>query len=219
MEVLIVNASPRAPISHSKEYGRLLGECLCKTENVCVQHTIALREKQVEESVVRTQTADHVVLVFPLYVDSVPVTVLSLFSKLAQIYAEKQAPFVMHVVINCGFLESYQNNTAVSIVRLFCKRQGISFGSVLRIGSGEAILGTPFQKRVEAALNKLAQSIISGEAQTYSVQMPLPKWLFIRASNRFWLKRGQKNGLTRAQMEAEEVKDARQAKNPKNTTR
>lgn len=206
MEILMINASPRAPISHSKEYARMLAQQFLSNQEITVKHTIALGEKRIEESAACTQSADYVVLVFPLYVDSVPVTVLSLFSCLERLYAAKKAKFVMHVVVNCGFLEAYQNDTAVAAVKLFCKQNNIAFGSALCIGSGEAILGTPFRRRVEKALCKLSESIVNGEEETYYVQMPLPKWMFVRAGNRFWQKRGEANGLTYAQMASGEIK-------------
>lgn len=55
----------------------------------------------------------------------------------------------MSVLINCGFLECRQNDVAVEMVRLFCRQNGYRFGSVLKIGSGEAIWDTPFRLLVE----------------------------------------------------------------------
>lgn len=91
-------------------------------------------------------------LVFPLYADGLPVTLMHFLKQLAQ--QEFQAPPTVHMLINCGFLEPRQNDVACDMVRLFCAQHGFPFGSVLRVGSGEAILTTPLCRPCEAEAEK-----------------------------------------------------------------
>ena len=73
------------------------------------------------------RAADALVLVFPLYADSLPVPLLRLFKEL-EACPPCRRPAVS-VVVNCGFLEPFQNDIAVEMVRLFCRRNGYPFAA------------------------------------------------------------------------------------------
>ena len=109
------------------------------------------------------------------------------------------------VLINCGFLEPGQNDVAVQMVELFCGQNGYPFGSVLKIGGGEAILDTPFRGLVRRKLRKLAGAISAGRHRSLQVTMPLPKRLFLRASTAYWTDMGGRGGVTREQMATMEI--------------
>ena len=79
------------------------------------------------------------------------------------------------------------------------------FGSVLSIGSGEAILNTPFRGLVGRKLKQLVASMARGQGRRLKVTMPLPKKLFIKASTTYWENDGKRNGITRAQMETMDI--------------
>ena len=136
-KVLILNASPRAPRSNSKEYAKLFSKFYHgKTEYLDIKRTnhASLIEKLSDFS--------DLLFVFPLYADSIPVTLLNFLKDLEQVTPARKP--TISVLINCGFIEPQQNDIAVEMMRLFCRENGYPFGSVLKIGSGEAILSTPF---------------------------------------------------------------------------
>lgn len=108
-------------------------------------------------------------------------------------------------MINCGFIEPEQNDVAVKMVRFFCESQGYPFASVLRIGSGEAILTTPFKWLVERKIKRLAVSVAEGRDESMKTTMPLPKRIFIKASVSYWVNYGKRNGVTREQMAAMDI--------------
>lgn len=196
--ILILNGSPRAARSNSKRYAAMLEErCGCETAYFPISKTNhqALCGKLGEVS--------DVVLVFPLYADGIPVTLLN-FLKALERHPPKHRPTVS-VLINCGFLECRQNDAAVEMVRLFCRQNGYRFGSVLKIGSGEAIWDTPFRLLVARKIRRLAASLMRGAYGTWQVTMPLSPRLFLRASTAYWTKYGERNGVTRAQMETMEI--------------
>ena len=140
-----------------------------------------------------------VLFVFPLYADGIPVTLLN-FLKTLEEHAPAQKPTVS-VLINCGFLEPEQNEVAVQMVQLFCRKNGYPFGSVLEIGSGEAILTTPFRLLVRSNIKKLGVSIVRKEHRTLKTTMPISKRMFLKASATYWTRYGKRNGITREQME------------------
>lgn len=197
-KMMILNGSPRAPRSNSKQYAQIFSEKYeSETEsyNISKNNHLELCEKMAGFS--------HVLLVFPLYADAIPVTLLHFLKTLEQ-HPPITKP-VISVLINCGFLEYQQNEIAVEMIRLFCRQNGYRFGSVLKIGSGEAILGTPFRFLVVKKIKKLAVSIATGKYKTLHVTMPLPRRMFIAASTRYWTEYGRKNGITKEQMETMQI--------------
>ena len=91
------------------------------------------------------------------------------------------------------------------MVELFCKQNGYSFGSVLKIGSGEAILDSPFKFLVTAKIRKLSRSICNKNYITLKTTMPLPKSLFLKASTQYWIKYGQKYGTSEEEMQTMKI--------------
>ena len=144
-KVMIINASPRAPKSNSKQYAQLfLEHCRLDTEYCEVKKSNHLALCQMIEN------CSDIVFVFPLYADSIPVTLLN-FLKTLQETASSKKPTIS-VMINCGFIEPYQNDIAVKMLQLFARKNGYPFGSAFKIGSGEAILTTPFRIVLKAKL-------------------------------------------------------------------
>lgn len=196
--ILILNGSPRAPRSNSKRYAALfMNRCKvqCEYQNITRTNHAALCEKMNEVS--------DVLLVFPLYADGLPVTLLDFLKTLETCPPERKP--VISVLINCGFFEYHQNDIAVRMVELFCRQNGYRFGSVLKIASGEAILDTPFCGLVKRKLEQLAAAIVQGKARVLHVSMPLTRGMFVRASTRYWVSYGKKNGVSREQMAVMEI--------------
>lgn len=192
-KVLILNGSPRAPRSNSQKYAELFTKAgRLETEYCNITKTNHL------ELCRRLEGVTDLLFVFPLYADGIPVTLLN-FLKTLEANPPQRKPTVS-VLINCGFLEPEQNDLAVKILELYCRQNGYPFGSVLKIGSGEAILATPFSILVRSRLKKLASSLEKQSYGTWQVTMPLTKKMFLKASTVYWTNYGKKNGVTREQM-------------------
>ena len=142
-------------------------------------------------------------LVFPLYADGIPVTLLNFLKRLEQ--NPPQSKPVISVMVNCGFLEPHQNNIAVKMVRIFCRKNGYPFGSVLKIGSGEAILNSPFKIFVSSKIKKFTRSIVSRAYEEFKVTMPISKKMFLNASTGYWINYAKKNGVTREEMDTMQI--------------
>lgn len=197
-KLVILNGSPRAPKSNSKRYAELfLSHWKGDAESF---NLVRGDHRLICEKVGQ---ASQVLLVFPLYADGIPTCLLDFLKELEQ--AELPNRPVVSVLINCGFLEPQQNDVAVEMVRLFCSRNGYPMGSVLKIGSGEAILDSPFRFLAERKIRKLAGSMARGENRTFSVTMPLSRGMFVSASTRYWVHYGKRRGVTREQMETMEI--------------
>lgn len=197
-KVLILNGSPRAPKSNSRQYAQLFAKA-CRMETVYCNIT----KTNHLELCSAVEDCSDLLLVFPLYADGIPTPLLQ-FLKTLEAHPPKTRP-VVSVLINCGFLEPEQNDAAVEMIGLFCAQNGYPLGSVLKIGSGEAILATPFRALVRGKIKKLAAALECRRSQTFRVTMPLPKWMFLKASTGYWTGYGQRNGITREQMATMEI--------------
>lgn len=197
-KVMIINGSPRAPKSNSKQYAQLFSEyCRWDTEYCEVNKSNHLTLCRMIENY------SDIVFVFPLYADSIPVTLLNFLKTL-----EEKAPLkkpTISVVINCGFIEPYQNDIAVKMLQLFARKNGYPFGSAFKIGSGEAILTTPFRIFLKAKMKKFAVSIANQTYKEFQVTMPISKKMFIKASTTYWENYGKKNGVSKEQMETMQI--------------
>ncbi|MGI5957863.1 MAG: hypothetical protein ACOX60_00405 [Massiliimalia sp.] len=200
-KIMIINASPRAPKSNSKQYG----DIFTKYSKWPVEY-FNLTKRNHEQLCQEMERFSDVLFVFPLYADSIPVTLLN-FLKVLEQHPVRNNP-VISVLINCGFIEPYQNEIAVKMVQLFCKRNGYPFGSVLKIGGGEAILTTPFRFLAVRKIHKLARSIQLKQYQNLRVTMPISKKMFLNASTRYWIQYGAKNGITKEQMETMKIESS-----------
>lgn len=197
-KVMIINASPRAPKSNSKQYANLFAKyCRLDTEYYEVKKSNHLTLCQMIENY------SDIVFVFPLYVDSVPVTLLN-FLKAMEDNALLKKPTIS-VVINCGFIEPYQNDIAAKMLQLFARKNRYPYGSTFKIGSGKAILTTPFRIFLKERMKRFAVSIERQRYNDFQVTMPILKKMFIKASTAYWENYGKKNGISKEKMEIMEI--------------
>lgn len=198
-KIIIINGSPRASHSNSRQYAAIFQQAM--GENFPVYDAIT---KKPEEAFRAVEQASDLLLVFPLYADGVPAVLLRFLKELEN-HAETPRVLRVHVLVNCGFLEPEQNTAALEIIRLFCKKNGFTVGSTLQIGSGEAILTTPFAFLARRKIRQFAAAVRTGRHKALKTTMPLPKQSFIKASTKFWLSRGAQNGVSKEQMETMEI--------------
>ncbi|EOT2958998.1 hypothetical protein ACSW9O_09570 [Clostridium perfringens] len=196
--VIIINGSPRAPRSNSKEYGEIFSSYYKGQAN-----TFNITKNNHKEICSKIGEYTDILFVFPLYADGLPVTMLN-FLKVLEENPPKNKPKV-NVIINCGFIEPEQNNVCIDMVKLFCKQNTYEFNSVLSIGGGEAILGTPFKIFVKWKIKKLAKSIYNNIPENLSVTMPISKNMYLKASTNYWINYGKRNGITKSQMETMKI--------------
>lgn len=197
-KVMILNGSPRAPKSNSKKYSEIFmkySRLQCDYFNITKSNHLKL--------IAEMEKYSDVIIVFPLYADSLPVGLLN-FLKNLENNLPAQRP-VISILINCGFLEYEQNSVAVSMIRYFCRRNNFPIGSTLMLGSGEAILDTPFRYIAVRAIKRLSESVNKGNYKDITATMPLPKWLFKMAARSYWINYGKKFGVSEKEMQRLEI--------------
>lgn len=197
-KVMILNGSPRAPKSNSKKYSEIFmkySRLQCDYFNITKTNHLKL--------IAEMEKYSDVIIVFPLYADSLPVGLLN-FLKNLEDNLPAQRP-VISILINCGFLEYEQNSVAVNMIRYFCRLNNFPIGSILMLGSGEAILETPFRYIAVRAIKRLSESVNKGNYKDITATMPLPKWLFKMAARSYWIRYGKKFGVCEKEMQRLEI--------------
>ena len=144
------------------------------------------------------------IVVSPLYWDSIPSDLLNTFKSISETDLEGKG---MIAIINCGFPEAYQADTAIEICRNMAIKSGMEWKGGLTIGGGGSIDGRPLstygpERNAVRALDLMCESIIKGEGLTSEAEglaaLPFfPTTLYIIAANHHWRRLARKNGIKR----------------------
>ena len=205
MKISIINGSPKLGKSTSElmiDYlFKELGEQEIQIYSIA---KTALTNMQITELI----QSDALILVFPLYVDSIPSHLLrQLIALEAAGFKEKEVK--LYCIINNGFFEGEQNHIAVCQIRLWGQSAGLIWGQGFGIGAGEMYpliqnipLGYGPKKNLGYAIKTLAQNILthsSAEDTFLSVNWPRFLWR-IQASTLVWYPRARVNGLKKREL-------------------
>ncbi len=154
--------------------------------------------------------ADLLVLITPLYVDSLPAPVTRALERLAR--ENKSDPGgrkkAFMAILNCGFPESFHNYTGLAIARQFAMENGYEWMGGLPLGMGGAIDSRPLRecgrmvRNVLKSLDLTAASLDRGdpvppEALELMEKQFLPRWLYIALGNLGWKKQAKRYGVNR----------------------
>ena len=149
--------------------------------------------------------ADVLLVVFPLYVDSLPAPLIKSLTLIQTALGERATkPSVkVYAVCNCGFYEARQTGLALQMVEQFAVRCGFTWGYGLGIGCGGMLLGFADDMskgptaNVDAALRELAESLQSSDIRSENqfVIPRFPRLLYQLGGNIGWLQMARANRL------------------------
>jgi multimeric flavodoxin WrbA len=159
----------------------------------------ALRADEGAALVATVDGADVIVLAAPLYVDAVPAATVRAMERIAghrQEAVTSHRPRLM-AIVQCGFPEASQNDTALAIYRRFAEEAGLEWAGGLGIGMGGAISGKPVEKlggmarNLRQALDLAAAALAEGrpvpeEAVALAAKPFMPQWMYVLAAHLGW---------------------------------
>ncbi len=151
--------------------------------------------------------ADLILLVFPLYIDSLPFLMMKSLEVMAEhISAHSQeSPKRLFAISNNGAPEAHHNAVALSICRQFAAATGMIWSGGLAMGGGVILNGQPIEeaqrkglpvKHISQALDLASAALADGqivtpEAAKLMTKIPIPfmpfrlwRWLYIKLVNR-----------------------------------
>lgn len=211
--ILLLVGSARRPRSTSEAMGAYLLEQMADRgwdSETLLLHRVLGKAEQQETLFHEVDQADVIVLAFPLYVDSLPanaIRALELIHERRRAGPHRREQKLL-AIVNSGFPEAHQSDTAIAICRQFAREAGLEFAGGLRLGGGGAINGRPIEevggaaRFVVAALDMAAEAIAAGhpipeEAVETMGTSVVPAWGYRWMGWLGWRLQARQNGVLR----------------------
>jgi NAD(P)H-dependent FMN reductase len=214
--VLLLVGSAKRPQSTSESLGMYLCDRLhergFETDALLLHRALKTDEGR-EELLAASDAADILVVACPLYADSLPYLAVKAMELMAQHRKNGQAGTEVEradkqrllALVNSGFPEAHQNDTALAICRQFAREAGFDWAGGLALGGGQAVHGQPLSevegmaRHAVQALNLAAAALAEGrpvphEAVEAMAKPIIPTWAYTWMSKIGWRWQARKNG-------------------------
>ncbi len=181
-----------------------------ETESLTLRGNL-LQEEGLAEFGTAIDRTNLILLVFPLYIDSLPFLMMKSLEVMAEHFSNcsEKNPKRLFALANNGFPEAYQNALALAICQRFAIDTNMIWLGGLAMGAGEALFGglpiegteragRPPVKQIIQALDVASAALGNGqivppEAAQLMAKTPIPfmpfrlwRWLFIKMANQHW---------------------------------
>lgn len=133
MKTLILTLSPRKNFSASMYFSKVLKFFMGKSS---VRILELKSEKQYIQVEKQLDKVDNIVFVTPVYVDTIPSTVLEKLQKMERYAKDKDIKLNVYAITNCGFYEGEQCELAQTTFKIWCEKCKFSWKGGLGIGAG-----------------------------------------------------------------------------------
>jgi hypothetical protein len=210
-QLLLLVGSAKQNRSTSEVLGRYVVDKLAESgfeSETLFAHKILKSDEDKHKLLLSVSRADLVVLAFPLYVDCLPYPVINALELIAgnrQAGAGSKKQSLL-CVVNCGFPEARQNDTAVAICRQFAREAGFEWLGGLALGAGEVINGRSLSevkgqarnviRSLDLAIDALADGKPVPERAVDLMARPLvPRWLYLLLGGSRWKRESKQHGV------------------------
>jgi len=171
-------------------------------------HKILKSDTAKDEMLSSVSKSDLIILAFPLYVDCLPYSVISMLEQIAknrQTNSDLKKQSLL-CIVNCGFPEAHQNDTAIAICRQFARETDFDWAGGLALGAGEVIAGQSLSKVKRLSRNVIKSLDLAAEALADNkpvsqkaidlIAKPLiPKWLYLIVGDSRWKRESKEHGV------------------------
>jgi len=191
---LLLVGSPRGlEKSTSGRFGARLLDALARqayrTDRIHV-HAAMRSPGELDKALAAVAAADLVILSLPLYVDSFPAPTIACLEEVAR-RGIGRGHVQFALLIQCGFPERDQNDTAVAIGQRFAAEAGWTWLGALALGAAQTYSDT-----VNDALDRVAEALAGGHPIPHVfVRTAMPAWLYRIGGNLMWRREAKKNGV------------------------
>ncbi len=206
---LLLVGSPKGKKSTSQALGGYLFDQLdnygIQTETIHLYPALGTAEGR-QSLLAAVDSHDLIVLASPLYIDCLPGPVTHALELIAAHCAEEPDQHAFTAIINSGFPEAKQNETALAICAAFTRRAGFIWAGGLALGGGAGVVnGTPLIKlgwrasSIRIALELAARSLAAGmpipdNAIALMGKRRIPNWLLFGLSSISWKAQSRRYG-------------------------
>lgn len=190
----LINGSPKYGSSNSEYFLKTISKKLDS------YNLFSLKKDKYETIIHSINNSDAVIFAFPLYVDSPSSITLSFLDYILDNKINLSNKLI-YVIVNCGFRESTQNETAINILKNWCKKANATYMSSILIGAGEIVGNIKFKSISHNCYKKLQKfsDIIRNKQKSPDLHTTvdlLNNRLFCLVANISWNKTAKKNGLS-----------------------
>ena len=199
MRIAFINGSPKVKDSAS---GVLLEDLTAYLGSQADVVNFGFHSSAVsKEEITELEKADAWVFCQPLYVDGIPGHLLSCLIQLEQ--AGIQKPEIrIYGIVNCGFYEGIQAETAFKVLGNWCRKMGMVWGGGVGIGGGGGLAMMPKMEPghgpkapIDQALKELSRKILCRETQENQyVSVGFPRFLYKLGGEMGWRQMIKANG-------------------------
>lgn len=211
--VLLLIGSPKLQSSTSESLGNYLIQKL-QTQGfeskILFIHKALKSEDRINKLLTTINNSELIIITFPLYIDCLPYLVIKMMEIVAENCKGKKNLIEQRFacIVNNGFPEPHQNNTAVAICRQFAKETSFNWAGGLQLGGGEAINGKPLHeikgmarniiKSLDLAAAALSEdNPIPQEAKNLMAKLIVPAWLYRWMGGMKWKRDSKKHGVNK----------------------
>jgi len=207
---LLLVGSPKTRKSSSNSLGTYLFEQLgahsIQTETIYL-HTVLRSPEKMRALLNAVDAVDLVTLAFPLYVDTLPAPVIE---ALERITTHRKGHDRTHrqlfaAIVNCGFPEAFQCNTALANCDIFAQGTGFIWAGGMALGAGHMLDGVPLVEGggmtmlMRQNLELAAKALVQGQAIPQTARDGLgkpviPHWLYRLSGWWRWHQKARANG-------------------------
>ncbi len=212
--VLLLIGSPKGlNAGNSSRLGKAVVEPLealgWRTESLHLHAAIGSQET-LDQLMEAIDSADLIVLSMPLYVDSLPAPVIEALYRVAQhrdgMTSRSKPRFIS--LVNCGFVDPWQNAGAQRMVQQFCKRANLEWAGSLSLG-----MGGNTNTSIREAISLIVESAqreqpVPPRVTELTRKRVMPPLLYVLGGNHIWRREARKNGLRRRDLKAQPYKRA-----------
>jgi len=204
--IAVINGSPKARESTSEMFIDQIQKFLHAKVMVYQARQFVRRKNTSQKLTYRKLTskkiydilkADVLLIVFPLYIDSLPAPLIRILTLIEEhvVTTDGRLPSV-YAICNCGFFEAERNQLALQMIEHFSTRTGMSWGYGIGVGCGGAvqllrksmIQGKGLAADVYAALRQLGDAIQDEniKRQNVFVAPEIPRFWYMLNGNMHW---------------------------------
>lgn len=133
MNTLILTMSPRKSFSTSMYLSKVLRFFLKRGQATILELKTKKQYLQLKQQL---HQVDNLVFVTPVYVDTIPSTVLDVLSQIQQDTKDKNLSLNIYAITNCGFYEGEQCQLAQNTFKLWSQACSFEYKGGLGVGAG-----------------------------------------------------------------------------------
>lgn len=192
--IVAINGSPKTKDSVSAIFIHQI-ESIISREIPIYQAAQLARQTDVDSVLGSILDAEVLLIVFPLYVDSLPAQLIKALTLLET--AAKSTDHCLpnvYAICNCGFFEAKHNRLALDMIKNFCDRAGFCWCFGIGVGGGGMVgsmaknMAKGPSANVYGAILKLCDSVKNGHAEQENILVTpkIPRFLYKLGGNIGW---------------------------------